>query len=500
MAGAIKRTAGGSETKLCMGGSLANSSMARMAAVFFMASAVLGPLARFARGDAAAPLAAEWGAVAFGLFAFFAPWDRWPQRALHAVAAVGFGLKIVTTFDIGASPYLYALHYLMLFMWIGAALGSRVPLAWGLPAGAAYVVPLLLVGGERAAIASTALVIPASIFTGEAAAWLATHLRSAELMSQSRARKMAGLVDATLALAASEAPDELARLTALGATEIYGADCALVLLEDADARLAPAGDAGWKEQSLARLADPATLTLLREAMESEEGIGAADLARLARSFGLGGVRVLSLRGSGDGLGVALVGSFVKPEPADEFTEYVARTLATQAGLGFERVHAAEILRDESLRDPLTDVGNRRSAEAALRRLKPGDAVVLIDLDHFKRVNDTYGHAAGDRALRALADHLRDSVRGPDAVYRVGGEEFLVVLPGAGQAALSVVRRLHERWQGQERVAAFSAGVAIAAPGESAEAVLERADAALYAAKRAGRNRIVLDASAGHESD
>lgn len=136
----------------------------------------------------------------------------------------------------------------------------------------------------------------------------------------------------------------------------------------------------------------------------------------------------------------------------------------------------------------------RSADAELERLKPGDVVAVIDLDHFKRVNDTYGHAAGDRALCALADHLHSSMRGPDSAYRIGGEEFLVVLPGASRSGLAVVRRLHDRWRAQKRVATFSAGVAIVSPGESAHAAVARADGALYQAKHEGRDRVALDAS------
>ena len=444
-------------------------------------------------------MTAEWGALGFGLVALLLPWDRWPQRRLHVVAAAGFALKMVTTLEIGASPWLYSLHYLMLFMWIGAALGPRVPLLWGLPAALSYVLPILWIEGDRAAIASVILVIPASIFTGEAAAWLTARLRSAEQTSQSRAETMARLVDTTLALAASQEMDDLARLTARTALEIYGADCALVVLDGGEERLTPAGMAAWKDHSLAALEDPLVAGLLRQAMASGEELPSADVDHLARIFGLGHLRVLPLCGSGAAHGVALVGSFGSVAADAQFTEYVARTLATQAGLGFERVQSAQTLRDESLRDPLTELGNRRSADAELERLKHGDVVAVIDLDHFKGVNDTYGHAAGDRALRALADHLRCSVRGPDSVYRIGGEEFLVVLPGARGSGLDVVRRLHQRWRAQERVTTFSAGLAIMATGESAHAAVARADGALYQAKREGRDRVALDAGAEDSS-
>jgi diguanylate cyclase (GGDEF)-like protein len=481
-----------------MGGSLPNSTLARLAAAFFTLSALLGPLLRLTRRDPATPLISEWGALVFGLVALAAPWDRWPQRALHSVAAAGFALNAGTAFLIGANSYVHSVHFIMLFMWVGAALGPRVPLAWGLPAAAAYAVPLLLIGAGRDAIASVVVVIPACIFTGEAAAWLTAQLRSVERLSQARAQTMAGLVDATLALAASQESDELARLTALGSAEIYRADCALVLLDDESGGLRPAGAAGWKEHCLEALEDPAVAALLREAMEREDWLPADGTAALEAAFGLYRLRMLPLRGSGNALGVAIVGSFTEGAPVEQLTEYVARTLATQAGLGFERVQSAQVLRDESLRDPLTAIGNRRSAEAALAQLKPGDAIAIIDLDHFKRVNDNYGHAAGDRTLCALVDHLRCSVRGPDSIFRIGGEEFLVLLPGAGGAGLAVVRRLQQRWRAKKCVTSFSAGVAVAAAGETPEAAVARADGALYVAKREGRDRVVLEAGPDDE--
>jgi diguanylate cyclase (GGDEF)-like protein len=186
-------------------------------------------------------------------------------------------------------------------------------------------------------------------------------------------------------------------------------------------------------------------------------------------------------------------AFAQPETSvDDFTRYVGRTLATQAGLGFERVNTAEMLREESLSDPLTAVGNRRRALAALEILKDGDAVALIDLDYFKKVNDTFGHAAGDKILRTVADFLRASVRTPDSVFRYGGEEFLIILSGVGGGGLLILERIHALWQGQKRPATFSAGIAVHRDDDHFEATVARADGALYEAKRSGRDRVLPD--------
>ena len=162
----------------------------------------------------------------------------------------------------------------------------------------------------------------------------------------------------------------------------------------------------------------------------------------------------------------------------------------------------------SLTDELTDLPNRR---AFLRRLEDEVgrvqryglplSLALIDLDLFKEVNDKYGHAAGDEVLRCYSKNILSIFRHHDMVARYGGEEFAVLLPntdkeGALRALAKVKKRSSEtRWQfnGTVRhVPTFSAGLALYKPGESPGAFIERADNALYRAKRLGRNRVELD--------
>jgi diguanylate cyclase len=162
----------------------------------------------------------------------------------------------------------------------------------------------------------------------------------------------------------------------------------------------------------------------------------------------------------------------------------------------------------SLTDELTGLANRR---AFMRRLEDEVARVqrygfplsfaLMDLDHFKGINDEYGHAAGDEVLRVYSKNILSVFRHHDMVARYGGEEFAVLLPntdadGAIRALNKVRRRAAEtRWQSNgtiSQVPSFSAGVSLFKPGESASAFIERADKALYRAKRLGRDRIELD--------
>lgn len=166
----------------------------------------------------------------------------------------------------------------------------------------------------------------------------------------------------------------------------------------------------------------------------------------------------------------------------------------------------------SLTDELTGLPNRR---AFLRRIEDEVARVqrygfplslaLIDLDHFKQVNDRFGHAGGDEVLKIYSRDILSIFRHHDLVARYGGEEFAVLLPNTDAEgslrALTKVRKraLETRWQPDDELVAiptFSAGVSLYKPGETASAFIERADKALYRAKRLGRNRVELDTSYG----
>jgi diguanylate cyclase (GGDEF)-like protein len=164
------------------------------------------------------------------------------------------------------------------------------------------------------------------------------------------------------------------------------------------------------------------------------------------------------------------------------------------------------IQDLAIRDELTGLANRRHAQQLLayeanrnEHAAQPFAVALIDLDHFKRLNDCHGHAGGDEVLRRFADEARASVCGFELVARWGGEEFLLLMPGATAAvALATTDRLRARIEDVHMprdggVLRFtcSAGVAEHVPGQTVAQTLSRADEALYRAKAAGRNRVEL---------
>jgi diguanylate cyclase (GGDEF)-like protein len=167
----------------------------------------------------------------------------------------------------------------------------------------------------------------------------------------------------------------------------------------------------------------------------------------------------------------------------------------------------ETLRLESIRDPLTGLYNRRHMEASLereelrakRRALPV-AIIMLDIDHFKRLNDAHGHEAGDVVLRELAGLVRRCIRGEDIACRYGGEEFILILP---EAPLEIAQRraeeirlrgseLHVQYRDKVLTITLSLGVA-AFPQHAADvrSVVRLADDALYQAKKSGRNRVVV---------
>jgi diguanylate cyclase (GGDEF)-like protein len=149
---------------------------------------------------------------------------------------------------------------------------------------------------------------------------------------------------------------------------------------------------------------------------------------------------------------------------------------------------AQGLAVEASTDPLTGLDNRRDLAAKLDALAVGDAIVLLDIDNFKALNDQFGHAAGDKVLSDLGAIIRDVVRPGDTTIRFGGEELLLALPQAGNGgAVRVLRRLQARWIPQQPGITFSAGIAVVSETLRPAEILASADRALYRAKRDGRN-------------
>lgn len=206
-----------------------------------------------------------------------------------------------------------------------------------------------------------------------------------------------------------------------------------------------------------------------------------------------------------------VASSILPDPAAALEH--RQTLIAAAALIVSTVILSGALvesdrahRRRSTLDPLTGLFNRNALEQRLTELhgQPcsldeglSHALLLCDLDHFKRVNDQLGHAAGDAVLQDVAYTMRAALRAGDSIYRIGGEEILIILPGAGREdALEISERLRSEVRERRPVGVqvtVSIGVAVAEEEMvDTEDLMARADAALYAAKAGGRNQVFID--------
>jgi diguanylate cyclase (GGDEF)-like protein len=187
---------------------------------------------------------------------------------------------------------------------------------------------------------------------------------------------------------------------------------------------------------------------------------------------------------------------------------LARTMAEHISLSLANLKLRETLRHQAIRDALTGLFNRRYLQETLdreiyraQRQESTLGVVMLDVDHFKIFNDTYGHEAGNRLLSILGRYLRGSIRAEDIPCRYGGEEFTLILPDISPEVLleraetirKGVKDLEVLFQDK-----LLGGVTISLGlsyfpqhGENSEALLQAADAALYQAKRNGRNRVVM---------
>ena len=211
---------------------------------------------------------------------------------------------------------------------------------------------------------------------------------------------------------------------------------------------------------------------------------------------------------GGPLGVLTLRATDPDRPLTEAQAQLASTVAEHVALTLANLRAREALRSQAIRDPLTGLFNRRYLEETLERelsraARHGSAlgVIMLDLDHFKRFNDTFGHPAGDALLRALGAFLVTNLRREDVACRYGGEEFMLILPGS---TLENARRRAEQLQELLKhlpiehdgrpLGSVTCSLGVAAypeHGATAEALVQAADTALYRAKAGGRDRVAV---------
>jgi diguanylate cyclase (GGDEF)-like protein len=202
-------------------------------------------------------------------------------------------------------------------------------------------------------------------------------------------------------------------------------------------------------------------------------------------------------------GVIETGKFLFPEYLMRYLNF-AVSISRICGLVLTNIERYEAMNDLSLTDTLTGVANRRlltkKIEEEIERVKRVErafSVILLDIDHFKRVNDQFGHNAGDEVLRRMAQHIKGRIRKIDCISRWGGEEFVVLLPDTPvQSAGKLAEELRESISSLEipDVGSITASLGVAAyqNGDTMESLISKADRQMYLAKELGRNRVCVE--------
>ena len=479
----------------------AGTSAGRQAAVLFAASGALALVASLL------PDAAGWALVLVGLvdialavFSWLVPWHRYPTQATVVLAFLALGIIAVADRYGASTPYTYPLFFLVLFVWVGVWHPPRTSLALAPFALGAYLAPLLTHDDAPVALTSALVAVPLCVLVAEVIARATAGLRRAEQESAHRADLLAAVAATTHtmgALSTSEVLDAVSEAV-LG----IGFDAAGIVLFDEDEETFSVAAHHGLPPEYTVAAHPLSTGMPALVRARGATVVVNDYPRYRealpamRDAGFRSVVAVPIHVQGQ-LGAVLIAAARRRFSLGPEDIEAAEVLGRQAGWALDnaanreeerRVGAA--LARASVTDPLTGTGNRRHADALLTGLRPGDAVLLLDLDHFKQVNDTHGHRTGDDVLVALGRYLAGQVRNGDDVARWGGEEFLVVLRQVGEHAEAAASRLGDGWRSLGPLTTFSGGVVSHHAGRTPADTLALADAALYTAKRSGRDLVV----------
>jgi diguanylate cyclase (GGDEF)-like protein len=458
-------------------------------------------------------LVAELGvaSVLVGLATLIVPWDSLPPRTTLVAVPVAFAMIAVGNRWGQGSDFVYAPYFIVTFIWIGLFQPPRTSLWLAPVAAGAYMAPLLSRPGHtNLDVASVMVVIPVGVAVGEIVSRMVAKLAGAmeqlqgtmveldraRAESQHRADLLAEVARASRLL--NNLRSHAVLRAAVDSITNLGFDCGYVCVTDGGHALEVRHTWGLAPGPDRRpsLADNDLVDRCRRQHQAQliaEGAGAShpELQAIGACSALAGPVLIDGNVSAVFVGGKTARGRPTPEQIESFeliTAQVGRALENARRYETER-RTRHLMAEASVRDELTGVGNRRHATAILASLQPGDGLLLIDLDHFKDVNDTHGHIVGDGVLSELGRFLRQQLRYEDAAARYGGEEFVVVLRGVGIGAETAAERMVECWRQTCPRTTFSIGVAVHRHGEVAATTLDEADRALYLAKRSGRDRV-----------
>lgn len=431
------------------------------------------------------------GLCALGAVAcLLAPWERLPGWTTLVPAWLGVAILSIGT--AGLTGVLQ--HYTPLVAVLLAYVAVTQPPGWSSRTGgllAAGAIVAMLFGRQNEHHVEILGSIVALSLVGELTGAAVAHARTQH-------RDLQQLYSGLSRLLASATTADAARLATDLAGQLLGAQGAVMMLSDAPGSTMFRGASGaglGSDFPAANIDIAAETSGVAACVRTAERIFIADAPaspilaqRFVKKFGVGSVLYVPVSGEGGVLGVLLVWwADIRRSPNHSHDDAL-ELLSTQTGQVLERLRALTRSDRAARTDPLTGLGNRREFLDAAAGLGPDGAVLLLDLDHFKPVNDTHGHAVGDEVLVAFARALEYSVRG-DVVCRIGGDEFAVVVRGGAPSSTNaVLRRMTLEWQHPHGVT-YSYGAAQPIGGEAESATFARADDALYAAKAARQHGI-----------
>jgi diguanylate cyclase (GGDEF)-like protein len=469
-------------------GSMSQKLAGRMAAVLFALTAVGEILEAFQPGSAGSGRVGDvvvgLGAAGVAIGVWYLPWERWPSVATLSVAPLGL-IAIVSGQIWGSfDPFTFGCYFILMFVWVGVTHPRGVSLILALPAAAVYLLVTRLRGGGSLELTSVVELTALCVLVGEMLSWFSSERQSVEHIDSDHLMAMESLVRAGAMLASQKDGARVPSIVSNLASQVLRSEGAAVLLPDGDGNFTVAGSARWPGRVEAIAVTPSEVPRGVIHAESDEPIVVEpDTTLLGKDVSRGSVLgFFPLRASGGVVLGALVVILDDPSGLDGFSGNLGASFAAQAGLTLERLHTTESLLRQTLRDELTGIGNRRFANSVMSQLSPGDALVMVDLNGFKELNDAQGHLAGDLALQRVGKHMQESLRLGDVAARMGGDEFLVVLRAAGPSAFEIARRLRQTWESVGHDVGFSIGIAIHEPGRDPRETLARADAALYEEK------------------
>lgn len=433
------------------------------------------------------------------------PWSRLPRSVQVIPVVAGFAVVALLRHGVDGSASGMAPLVLLPVIWL-ALHGSRLEVLGSLVLAATTIIaPLVLIGAPtytavdwRKAVVITAVAALVALVVNRSVSALEAGKHEAERLAAQLAASETNLAAMSAAGRRLRVSDDIRPMLVESVASLAGAEMAMLLEPDGNGSLSQTAGVGFTIPTLHVPMGSQRSGVVR-AFASGVGLFAADALHddrvntsIAVATGIRSAAFEPLVRDGASVGVLVVG-WAAPVPLGDSRVAAVSAYALEATVALERADGLRELRQFAQEDPLTGAANRRSLDLILATELPVHAetqraLLMVDVDHFKAYNDSLGHAAGDRLLKEAVAAWRTQLRGEDLLARFGGEEFAILLRGCSPDQVAVIA---ERIRtATPAVRTISMGTAVARPGETGEQLLLRADRALYAAKDAGRNRVV----------